>query len=117
MTKRRTVTKVIYEEEGRYGVKDPIPENLSDLIAWLQDKLYSLPEDMQGAAVCEIDARTSWEDSAVLEIKIEGRRPETDAEMAQRLREEVATRELKLRDQEANERAAYEALRKKYGGK
>ena len=113
MTYRATIRKVIYEAEGRY-VEDAMPENLRDLIGWLQAKLDSLPEDMRDEAVAEIDASTYY-DSAILEIKIEGRRPETDEEQAARLRAEADKKAGEAYLREIQERAAYEALKRKYG--
>ncbi|CAN7597312.1 hypothetical protein [Bosea sp. LjRoot237] len=116
MTYRKTVTKVIYEAEGSYGNKDQMPENLGAAVEWLQEKLDSLPEDMREDAILEIEAERDY-DCAVLKIKIEGRRPETDAEQMARLGAEARHRFGLAMTRELQERAAYEALRKKYGDK
>ena len=114
MTFRETIKQVVHREEGAFGSSAGLPENLRAAIAWLQEKLDSLPLEMRDGATLEIEGGDAW-GSPVVEVTIEGRRPETDEEMADRLRMEAARQANALLIKEANERAAYEALKRKYG--
>ena len=80
---------------------------LTDAIAKLQDALNSIPAEYRSVAVLKIKA---YGDYASAHTEIEYKRPETDAEMANRL---GWLKSLRDADEE-RDRANYERLRHKY---
>jgi hypothetical protein len=86
--------KYDYEKEVRIFRQERydgewLPEKLSDAIAWLQEKLESVPTEYRDSAKIEIDSVSSWEDSHYASIEISYRRPPTEAEIADRKAKEA----------------------------
>lgn len=110
--KRETVTVTVFTgEQYDDGWPCPYQTTLVDLISWFEAKLAEIPEEYRNVATCEIDSVRSWEDTHYAQIEISYRRPETDAEMADRLEHEEIARHA----HEAKERAMLAALQQKYG--
>ena len=88
-----------------------VPLSLSGAILWLQNKLALVPHEYRDAATIEFNfLNEDWETSNA-NLVISYLRPETDAEVAERISRE----QINARITEAEERAQYEALRVKYG--
>ena len=84
-------TCVIYDVDRYEG--DWPSEQLGELIAWLGEKLESIPPECRDSATCEIGSISGYEGSHYATICIQYRRPETDEEIAQREVEEAFQRE------------------------
>lgn len=115
MTYRQTIEHPICERVQLDCGSDPFPENLRDAIDWLQERLDSLPEDMREGAYVRFEEETYYDSSYVV-MTIKGARPETDEEMSERLASEAARLRAAQRAAADQERALFEALRKKYEG-
>ncbi len=89
-------------------MEDP-PENLIALIAWLNNKLYAIPEPYRETAIVEMDAELLY-DRPSLTYQISYRRPETDEEETQRENYES----LRNRRLEAHELEMLKKLKEKY---
>lgn len=106
---KRELTRVTVFSHERYD-GEWMPEGLADAIAWLNDKLESIPAEYRDSATIEIDSVSSWEDSHYASITITYTRPETDDEVCERV-----DRERRMAaHREAQERATYEALKRKF---
>ena len=79
---KKTVTETVYDTTL---IKSPSPpQNLSEHIRWLTEKLESIPEQFRDAAKVEIEATSSY-DCPSLEYSISYERPETLAEKQNRI--------------------------------
>jgi hypothetical protein len=83
MSERQNKTVVVFESYESWR-DDWMPGALQDAIAWLQEKLASIPEEHQDSAGIEIRGGGGYDGEFPI-ISITYDRPETDAEMADRL--------------------------------
>lgn len=108
MTKR-TTTITLFDQE-QFDVGWP-PESLTEHIAWLAEKLESVPAECRHVAKIVIDSMSGYEGEHYGHIVISYERTETDDEEAAREAEEAARRER----QRAQELRTLAALQAKYG--
>ncbi len=109
----RTVRVVVVEKDVHGSVTQEnkySDDTLLEVRDWLDQILAKIPEDYRGAAKIEVDSVGGYEGEHHTEITVYYDRPENDKEIAARLREERAA----AARQEAKERAAFEALKRKY---
>lgn len=90
-TERRTMRVKVYERES-YGDGEQMPDNLVEAIVWLQSKLDLVPDQYRSTAEIEISAA-----DYSLEMEINYKRPETDAEITERLERARLSREYETR--------------------
>lgn len=90
---------------------DWIPENLVAAIDWLRAYLESVPEQFRNNVEIKFGTRSSY-DSSYADMSISYRRPETEAETAERKARNEANRLYA----EQRDRATYEHLRAKFEG-
>ena len=103
---KKTITETNYDNHE--WNQDP-PENLIEHIAWLEEKLQSIPEEFRESAFVKIYADEEYGDPTLI-YKIWFSRPETDNEEATRERQDQARAE-SVREREIAELAK---LRAKY---
>ena len=101
------VTKQEQYDEGSFVFDG----TLDDVIASLQTIRNMIPEEYRASAECEITSKGGYEDSHYASIEVTYGRPETDAEVTDRLRSELLRKEVK----ERQERETFKMLQKKYG--
>ena len=89
-----------------------LPTKASEFMAFWQSKLDEIPNAYRDTAEIEVEAEPSYEDSAVLSVRVTYSRPETDDEVSSRERQENAAKER----QREREMAQLRELRKKYPG-
>lgn len=78
---KKTIVVTVFEQE-QYDGEWP-PENAISAIAWLQEKIDSIPAVFRANAKIEIDGVTCY-DSGYAKITISYTRPETDEEESER---------------------------------
>lgn len=105
------IVKEIYNSSTSH---QHMPENLIKAIKWLQDRLADVPEDMRQKARIYLDVEWECETPYVC-IQIIGKRDETETERIEREGREFARRRDMILQQEAQEYAEYEKLKRKYG--
>jgi hypothetical protein len=108
MSERRTVTVTLFTSD-RDGDDSKVPDRLLGIPAWIAGFIEQIPEEFRESAVFEFGSDGDY-DSPHEQISIWYKRPETDAEIAER----EATALQYERRREAEERASYEALRRKF---
>ena len=99
-------TVKVYEHDC---LEEELPEDLTEHIEWLKDKLKRMPAEFRKSAMVEIVATTQWGCGA-LEYTISYKRPETEEELAYAIRE-VQRKESEV---EVKEIAELERLKAKY---
>lgn len=111
---RKSVTETVFYNDGIYGsiIDNNNYENdkVVDFIEFLQETLESIPPEYRSNAEIDIDSVGGWEGEHHSELTITYSRPETDAEMQERL----ASYERERLQRENNERGALAALKAKY---
>lgn len=113
---RQTVREKISFEEHALGLhaeelNDALTGNLRDFIGKLVEAELSFPEDHRAAAKIELKPVPGYCDDATLEIGFFYERPETDEELADRLRSEGD----RAKHADAKERREYARLKAKFG--
>lgn len=106
----RRQKQVVVVNAEQYDPDFP-PTPLLEFQAWLEAMIEDIPEEYRGTATVEFDSAGSYYDSHYAKVEISYYRPETDEEWAAR-RADV---EARLAAQQNAERAAYEALKQKFG--
>jgi len=110
-TDRREVRVTVYDgEEFSHGGDWP-PGNLAEAIAWLQERLDSVPPEYRDVVKVDFDSVSDGYGGHEAGIKIHYIRPETDEEMAARQARERRDAELR-RQQEIQ---TLKTLQAKYG--
>lgn len=107
----KNIIRITVLDKERYDGDWP-PEDAAGAIAWLSEKLESIPEAFRSTAKIEFDSVSSDEDSHYARIEITYSRPETDEEEAVRL----ANNRLAAEAQRSRELQQLEDLRRKYEG-
>jgi hypothetical protein len=87
------------------------PSSAMEFMAWLKGHLDSIPEEFRASAELEIDSNSGYEDSHYAHVVLSYQRPATAEEIAAR----VDKRARRAAEALAQEKAAYEALKQKYG--
>lgn len=108
---RENITTTLYDRERE---EDP-PEKLAEFIAWAEAFLEKVPEKFRAVATIEIGSTSDGYDGYASTMTISYSRPETDAEWSERVQGYVDEALQEQAQAEANERAAYDELKKKYG--
>ena len=106
---KQIITVTVFNEE-QYGGEWP-PENAAGAIAWLSEKVESIPEAFRSTAKIEFDSVGGYEGSHHARIEITYTRPETDEEESDRMRVE----EVRHQRQRASELDTLARLQAKYG--
>src|SRR5690348_5106317 len=79
----RQEKRVVVMEAEQYDSGSP-PSPLLEFAAWLDGIMSEIPEEYHSAAQIEFDSTSSYYDSHYGHVEVSYRRPETDAEMAER---------------------------------
>lgn len=106
---KKIITVTVFNKE-RYDGEWP-PEDAAGAIAWLSEKVESIPEAFRSTARIELDSAGDYEGPHYARIKITYSRPETDEEETNRMQEEEA-RQQRRRQEELDTLARLQA---KYG--
>ena len=94
---------------------DELNGPLKNTIAILQNHLDSVPDEFKDKVEFCIDVDSDYDGGYSIDVSIDYHRPETDLEMNERIqRKRLKEAQWRARN-EAQERAAYEALKRKYG--
>lgn len=88
---KRIVTITVFNKE-QYDGEWP-PEDAAGAIAWLSEKIESIPEAFRSTARIEFDSAGGYEGAHYARIKVTYNRPETDEEYADRLVAEEARKQ------------------------
>lgn len=92
------------------GMSSGFPDKLSEACEWFQAKLLEIPEEHRDGAAVEVSSGTDRFGDGYITMEIYYWRTETAEEVTDRLK----GMEMRARDTERRERAAYEALKAKY---
>lgn len=104
-----TVTVTVFDQEQYDGPDWPAPE-ADKFIAWLSEKVRTIPQEYRSAARIEFSTAYRYED-AYARIEISYTRPETGAEEAIRL----GHAQRKAENDRQEELAVLRRLQEKYG--
>ena len=104
---KKQIDVTVFDEE-QYADGWP-PEDANEFIAWLVEKINSIPEEHRATAKIEIDTTSSYGDTYA-NLAIKYNRPETDEEEERREGQEKGIRE----NQKARELRQLETLKAKY---
>lgn len=106
----KNIIRITVFDKERHDGEWP-PEDAAGAIAWLSEKLESIPEAFRSTAKIEFDSVGSYEGSHYARIEITYSRPETDEEETNRMQAEEA-RQHRQRQEELDTLARLQA---KYG--
>ena len=107
MKKREKVGVTVLSSSPCYG--EWFPEKLVDAIAWLNELLEEIPEEHRSQTIITVESETDY-DGHNPRVVIAYRRPETDEEMADRIRREKQGEEYR----KARELETLKRLQEKY---
>lgn len=91
-----------------------LPVNLVEAVEWLRDRLKAIPPKLRASAELRIEGEYD-DGSTWTTVQVAYRRPETDAEWAERRADVDRRWRLSVSNAEATERAAYEHLKARFG--
>jgi predicted metal-dependent hydrolase len=100
----------------RVSSDEDMPDALSEVIAWLQRQLESIPPEMRHTAILSLDTQSDYDGPSYATYEITYERPETDEEWAARKVDVERRAELWAKRREAAERAEFDRLSAKFGG-
>lgn len=106
----KQIIKITVFDKEQYDGEWP-PEDAAGAIAWLSEKVASIPEAFRSAAKIEFDSVGGYEGSHYARIEIAYTRLETDEEESDRMRVEEARQQR----QRAAELDTLARLQAKYG--
>ena len=106
---KKIITVTVFDKE-QYNGEWP-PEDAAGAIAWLSEKVGSIPEAFRSTAKIEFNSVGGYEGSHCAQIEITYTRPETDEEESDRIQAE----ETRLQRQRASEMDTLARLQAKYG--
>lgn len=107
----RETVRVVVRDVGSYSF-DRLPTTVEGWIGWLDKARANVPPEHAATLTCVLSyERGRWDEGDSADLIVSFTRPETDAEMEERVGRGVAY----LNEREAKERAAYMALRAKFG--
>jgi hypothetical protein len=110
MAKRETIRITLFD-----GGYNETVMSVPDAVKWLQELLDQIPEEYRAESVFQVEKESGYYDeSDTLIFKVFYDRPETDAEVEERVAAEAASRATYARQLEARERAEFERLRVKF---
>lgn len=104
-TARGTVTETIFND-----LPYEIPDKLAGCIEWFQGKLQEVPEELRDTAEVSFDTRTEYGETYD-NVCITYERPETDAEVVQRVKIERQRKDI----EEAKRKAVFDHLKAEFG--
>lgn len=106
----REMVRVTVRDVGHYSFND-LPTTIPEWIEWLNRAHEDTPEEYRDRIKCELQWDAGYYDSGdSASLVIWYDRPETDAEMTERVNRGIAH----VRSSETSERAMYEALKRKF---
>jgi hypothetical protein len=95
-----------------YKAEERFPMTVVDFVEWLNEMKEEVPQEYRDSVTIDIDLSTGEYETP--EMSVYYFRPETDQEEAVREGREAAYQRARAERQEADERAEFERLKRKY---
>lgn len=102
-------TRITLYDDG--DMETTVPKAL----AWLQSLDAKIPPEFKDRSVFKVEYESDYYGGGSLDFKVYYDRPETDAEVAERLANQAASEAICRQQNEARERQIYEMLKQKFG--